>query len=296
MAKMQKSENQASSKDVCSIVIPIFNRERTVERTILSCLTQEHAAIELILVDDGSTDQSVEICKKFLKMKHRPGTVVRFVSQPNQGACAARNLGMSLATGNYLLFLDSDDTIPAEKISTQIAALNHKNADCCISDYRVIDEHAGSCELFKNELKPHQFISRLKSPSNSAIIMRRETIPKGMQWNVSLKRMQDFDFMLRYLATVKTWVYVPKALYNYHLHNGPRISDGYLKGMPYFAIFLSMHNHLKIHSVGLYVYIKLLSLLGLNLMKASFKDSASKILPISLKRALKLVLARSSVS
>lgn len=293
---MQKSQEQTPLTDVCSIIIPIFNREHTVERTILSCLAQEHAAIELILVDDGSTDRSVEICSKFEKMEHRAGTVVRLVSQPNQGACVARNLGMSLATGSYLLFLDSDDTIPPEKISTQIFAMNESNADCSISDYLVVDELGKSCQLYKNNLKPHQFIAKLKSPSNSAIIMRRETLPNGMQWNVSLKRMQDFDFMLRYLATVRTWSYVPIALYNYHLHSGPRISDGYLKGMPYLAIFLSMDKHLRTYSIGPYTRTKLLSVFGFRLLNARIKDQASRLLPRSLKKSLKLILAWRSAS
>ena len=275
---------------LCSIIIPVFNRQDTVAQTVESCLTQDYPRIEIILVDDGSTDHSAAICQIFVDMKHPEGKVCRLYRQQNSGACVARNRGMDLATGDFLLFLDSDDTIPVDKISIQVAALEQSGADCSISDFMTVDANDQPLAVYRNDLPPIEFITRLKSPSNSAIIMRRSSLPDLMRWNTSLKRMQDFDFMLRYLSGVHSWIYVPKPLYNYRLHNGARISDTYKDGMPYAEMFRSMAEHLRRHPPKMTTRLHLLPRYFLVLVRAHLKDTISRFTPLWLKSPLKNVI------
>lgn len=279
--------NVEEKNDICSIVIPVFNREKTVAETIKSCLDQSYLNVEIILVDDGSSDKSATICSQLANQQQPPGKLVKLVHQANSGACVARNRGMALATGTYLMFLDSDDTIPPQKILKQIAAIEQSGASCCISDFMTVDENGERIEIFKNDFAPTDFITRLKSPSNSAIVMRRSTVPATLQWNTSLSRMQDTDFMLRYLASVESWIYLPEPLYFYRIHNGARISDTYLQGMPYGSLFRSMYRHLLRNPPATTSRIWLLANYGLALMRAYLKDKGSRLLPIPVKTRLK---------
>ena len=274
-------------KGVCSVIIPVYNREATVVETVKSCLSQDYWGVEIILIDDGSTDASRSICEALANGIYAEGKTIRMVSQGNAGACVARNRGLALATGEFLLFLDSDDLIPEKKLSTQIALIERSGSECCISDYQTIDASGQPLDVYRNNLAPIDFIKRLKSPSNSAILMRRSSIRAGLEWNTSLKRMQDFDFMLRYLSSVASWSYVNEPLYNYRLHRGPRISDSYSEGMPYGEMFWSMTRHLSASPPANTNRVTLLAHYGLALLKANLKDTASSIAPGSLKRLIK---------
>jgi glycosyltransferase involved in cell wall biosynthesis len=101
---------------IISIVVPVYNTEKYLSRCIDSCLNQRCADIELVLVDDGSTDESYEICKNYYNSDNR----VRLISQQNGGASAARNVGIEVSHGDYLMFVDSDDWIEPDMIDRMI--------------------------------------------------------------------------------------------------------------------------------------------------------------------------------
>jgi glycosyltransferase involved in cell wall biosynthesis len=90
-----------------SIIVPIFNSELTLNRCLDSAINQSYENIELILVNDGSTDKSEEICKEYAKKYHN----IKYIYKKNSGVSNTRNIGIKESTGKYLLFLDSDDTI-----------------------------------------------------------------------------------------------------------------------------------------------------------------------------------------
>src|SRR5436853_749734 len=97
-----------------SVIIPVYNCEQYLAEAIQSVLAQTHPTIELIVVDDGSTDNSAAVAKSF--------AVVRYVFQRQGGPGAARNRGISLARGSFLAFLDADDVWVAGKLTRQLAA------------------------------------------------------------------------------------------------------------------------------------------------------------------------------
>jgi glycosyltransferase involved in cell wall biosynthesis len=102
------------SDRLISVVIPVYNRERYLAEAIESVLTQDYAPIDLIVVDDGSTDGTAAIVAGM-------GAKLRYVYQPNQGIAGARNTGVTLARGSFLAFLDSDDLWLTDKLSRQMA-------------------------------------------------------------------------------------------------------------------------------------------------------------------------------
>jgi glycosyltransferase involved in cell wall biosynthesis len=99
-----------------SVIVPAYNGERFLEETLRSAVGQTLPPSEVIVVDDGSTDASAEIAERF-------GDPVRCIRQSNSGVAAARNHGLSLATGEFIAFLDHDDLWPEEKLEVQVAAL-----------------------------------------------------------------------------------------------------------------------------------------------------------------------------
>lgn len=279
--------SKSFTKGVCSVVIPVYNRERLVAATVESCLSQDHPLVEIILVDDGSTDGTPEICECLTAEPCHPGKTVRLARQENAGACVARNRGMEIATGEFLLFLDSDDFIPPQKLARQIDAMESAGSDCSICDFQTIDASGKPLMLYRNDLPPAEFIMRLRSPSNSAIVMRRSSMPDSLKWNTSLKRGQDLDFMLRYLSGVRSFTYVPEPLYYYRLHDGPRISGSHAERKPYAQLFLSMLHYLSTHRPATIGRAILLARYGAMLLRSSLKDAAKRILPLSVRKHLK---------
>ena len=123
-----------------SIVIPVWNGERYLEAAIESALTQTHTCIEIVVVDDGSSDRSAALASAF--------DDVVVVQQRNQGVGAARNAGVEASTGSHLSFLDADDVMMAGKTALQLDALRHN------PDVDVVYGHVE--EFWSGELAPHE--------------------------------------------------------------------------------------------------------------------------------------------
>ncbi len=106
-----------------SVIIPVYNGERHLAEAIDSVLAQNHRSIEVIIVDDGSTDGSANIANSY-------GSSIRYYKQPNLGTAAAKNRGTDLACGEYLAFLDADDIWPEDRIRVQLKAFDaHPDVD-----------------------------------------------------------------------------------------------------------------------------------------------------------------------
>jgi len=116
-----------------SIIIPCYNAERWVKQSIQSALDQTYSPVEIIVIDDGSTDQSLEVVKSF-------GDKITWETGPNRGANHARNRGLDLAKGNYLQFLDADDYLLPEKIERQMKVLPASGADVIYEDWQRMEE------------------------------------------------------------------------------------------------------------------------------------------------------------
>lgn len=129
--------------ELVSVVVPIYNVKDFLEECIISITTQSYRNIEIILVDDGSTDGSSELCNMLLKDDNR----IRVIHKKNGGLSDARNVGLKNSNGKYVIFIDSDDVIKSPMIEKLVDKIESKNADvaacgfCTFSDYKEIDNN-----------------------------------------------------------------------------------------------------------------------------------------------------------
>lgn len=138
-----------------SIITPCYNASRFISQTIDSVLTQTFTDWEMIIVDDGSKDDSSDIVEKYVKKDSR----IRLIQQPNGGSANARNHGIRESTGRYIALLDADDLWLPQFLEKQIEFMKEKNAICVYSSYKRIDENSNEilkpliCRPFVNYKK-----------------------------------------------------------------------------------------------------------------------------------------------
>ncbi len=146
---------------IISVIIPIYNAVPYLHRCIDSVLTQSYQQIEVVLVDDGSTDGSGTLCDLFQKKDPR----IKVIHQPNKGASYARKNGLEWCLGEYITFVDSDDVIEPDYLGEMLHALLEQNtpiAACGIAKHKegenvAISREKGSCKLLKEEELHHRF-------------------------------------------------------------------------------------------------------------------------------------------
>lgn len=143
---MMLSRNQSGMSTLVSIIVPVYNTAEYVEECIQSILSQSYENIELILVNDGSTDDSGDICMRYVD---RPN--VYYVEQENSGTTAARKKGVDSAKGEWILFVDSDDYLLKDSISNMVALA--KKTDIVIGGHKGYD----GLDKYDNQIKAHRY-------------------------------------------------------------------------------------------------------------------------------------------
>lgn len=179
---------------VVSVVIPCYNAEHWVAEAIDSCLGQTYQRVEIIVIDDGSTDGSADILRSY-------GERIHLVCGPNHGGNHARNRGFALSQGEYIQFLDADDYLLPEKIERQVVFLEQSRADAVYGDWRHrFHEADGSSHLGAVQI-PGQQADLLESllagwwVAPCALLMRRQVVIDSSGWDETLSAGQDRDFV-----------------------------------------------------------------------------------------------------
>ena len=119
---------------LCSIIVPIYNVEALLPRCIDSLIGQQYQNIEIILVNDGSTDSSEAICREYLNRDSR----IKLINKENGGLSSARNTGLKLCKGEYIFFVDSDDYVTSDFCSVGVDGFLNHNADVVIFGFNNI--------------------------------------------------------------------------------------------------------------------------------------------------------------
>ena len=203
-------------ENLVSVIIPNYNYAEYLRESIDSVLNQDYEHIEIIVVDDGSTDQSREILRSY-------GTQVRVIEIGNSGAPTARNFGLMNAYGYYIAYLDADDFWVRTKISTQIKRLRETNTDLVYCKMTILDVTANSNTVssenregnFKNEFLLHP----TQTPfSPSTVLMTRDLVARAGVWDTAFKSpSEDFDYFRR-CAKYTDFVIVDEALVVHRNH------------------------------------------------------------------------------
>lgn len=197
-----------------SIIIPLYNREKTIIQTLKSLEKQTRQDFEVIIVNDGSTDNSEQVVSNFLK-KSNSQISYYFFNQKNQGAPAARNRGFKESKGKFLLFCDADAVLEPNALEMMLDYLQ-KNTEVSY----VYSSFNWGKKLFKlDEFNPE----RLKKMPyiHSMSLIRREDFPES-GWDESIKKFQDWDLWLTMLKNGKIGLWIPKVLFK--INTGGTIS------------------------------------------------------------------------
>lgn len=213
-------------KPLVSIIIPAYNAAKHIAESIQSAISQSWANKELIVIDDGSTDETLDIIKSF------DNQVIKVFQQAKSGASATRNRGILESKGDYIQFLDADDILSTYKIEQQVLAIaNHTNALAVCSTVHF-DEHQAHAlftpslyeeEFLKTSDEPVKFLIRLwggYSGKGSMIqpnawLIPRNLINKAGNWNENLTLDDDGEFFTRIILN-STGIIKVDGVFNYY--------------------------------------------------------------------------------
>ena len=216
-----------------SIIVPIYNAQKTIERCIDSILNQDFSDFELILIDDGSKDNSGEICDTYAGKDQR----VRVIHKENSGVSASRNLALREAKGEYLQFLDADDWITPNATRLLVESMETNGCDMVIADfYRVIGErlsHKGSIDE-DGVLSREEFANNMmENPADFYYgvlwnkLYKRSIIEKyQLCMNPKISWCEDFMFNLEYIRHCENIFVLQVPIYYYVKTKGSLVSQG----------------------------------------------------------------------
>ena len=210
-----------------SVIIPNYNRETLLGETIQNMLDQSLPPHEVIVVDDGSTDRSLEVVRSF-------GSRVKLVQQRNQGPGAARNAGLAVAAGEFIQFMDSDDLASRNKLQVQAGALEREGADVAYGPWLKVRLADG-----KAVLEDHVLQQRALPPSRTSLawllsgwstvlqtcLLRAELVRRIGPFRHDLLTHEDFEFMVRIFAESPRTVFSAGVITLYRLHAQSKLTE-----------------------------------------------------------------------
>jgi glycosyltransferase involved in cell wall biosynthesis len=213
-----------------SVIIPTYNREKTIRRAVDSVLAQTWKNIEAIVVDDGSKDQTAEVLKVY-------GDKIRVIFQKNGGPSAARNTGIKAATGEIISFLDSDDSWMPQKIERQVSLLERTKPAgvvCCVCN-ALMHFSSGAITSFQAaELRPNLAEGVWSNPTeillgrfllfNQVAAIRREALMQSgfFREDLPFGLNDDYDLSIR-LSLIGPWCFIAEPMVEWH-EQGDNIS------------------------------------------------------------------------
>ena len=207
-----------------SIIVPIYNAENYIAECVKSLVNQSHNSIQIILVDDGSSDKSGEICEN-LALKD---TRIKVIHQNNSGVSKARNQGVLAADGKYIAFSDADDTMPSDSISTLFSELTQNNVDAVFGNFNLLynkktlerkcrlKEGNYQCIEMRSRLLDDGTLSGLTLGSACGALYKADIIRgKFLQFCENIKINEDGIFNFQYCMASQSIRYIQKPVYNY---------------------------------------------------------------------------------
>jgi len=192
-----------------SVIIPVYNQAEKLLKTLASINLQSYQDLEVIIVNDGSSDNVENLCAEYLKNLQAQATNsinYLFINQENKGAPAARNRGRLEATGEYLFFCDADAILETQALETLLSALENNP----VASYAYSSFLWGK-KLFKLTSFDAEKLQREPYIHTMSLIRSSDYPPQG--WDEKIKKFQDWDLWLTMLAAGKTGIFVDRVLF-----------------------------------------------------------------------------------
>ena len=224
-----------------STIIPAYNAERTIAQAIDSALSQDFKGQEVVVVNDGSTDSTATILKKY-------GNQIQVVTQRNGGLSAARNAGVRHSTGEYLAFLDADDIWLPEKLKKMVPALERNPlASLAFSEYRFLHNGVECNGTSIGKVRSIQDAQRLLLILPSTWVLTRQTFELTGGFCEEFKGASGFEecWMLVLLREMGEFVCIPECLTLYRVSDSGTYADKYAPGLPRFISMVKQRYGVK---------------------------------------------------
>lgn len=210
-----------------SIIVPIYNCELYIKKCLTSIINQTYKNIEIIVVNDGSTDNSVSIIKELMVKDKR----IKLLNQKNSGVSIARNKGLENSKGNYVLFIDSDDWIEKNCIEDLVNKINEVKTDVIRYNY-IIEDKNGSYKqsmfnlsskkyvgnsIVSEEILSHFLYTKEAMPNYVMLLfIRREAIKNKIYFDKDLRMLEDVYYYQNLLHNIDSIYFYNKHLYHYN--------------------------------------------------------------------------------
>lgn len=252
--------------ELISIIVPCYNVSAYVERCINSIIAQTYSNIEIILINDGSTDDTLQKCKQFSQSDKR----IVLIDKENGGLSSARNKGLDIAHGNYIVFIDSDDFISEDHVELLYTTLKKYDADVCVSPFCMIHEQEqitnnnSTKELTFSPIEAIEtmFYQKLFDSTAHCKIYKKELFD-----NIRFREpmvYEDLYILPDVLLQSKKVAYISKATYAYVLHDNSIEGSGFseLKHKSFKLIIDKLSNDSRLKPIQQSVDCRLFSFLS----------------------------------
>lgn len=207
-----------------SIVVPVYNGEAYIKRCLESICSQTYTDIEVIVVDDGSTDDTLEVIKNLAVSDAR----IKYFSKKNSGASAARNFALEKIQGKYVCFVDADDWVDTGMVKCNVDIMEKHGVDIVVNDM-IFDKDGtqhvcetfpfGAGEVSHNQLGERLIFSDCLNSQCISMYVAATIREHGLTFPTNIHSGEDNIFNLRYCVHVKSGYYTQKAFYHYEMHN-----------------------------------------------------------------------------
>ena len=229
-----------SHTPMVSVIMPVYNAHLYVESTIKSVLNQTYRDFELVIVDDGATDGSGEICDAYAKQDAR----IVMIHQKNGGICKARNTALQVAKGKYIAFCDHDDLYQPEYLELAVTAAEKADAELVKFSYRSEYSHSGVVTRNTDECVPEQVIRVEELVQNDYELLNktvrvlwnglyRHSLIESLhvRFDESIRAgMEDFTFNIQLLQKIEKIVFIPQILFIHYSRLEQSTSEKYHEG------------------------------------------------------------------
>lgn len=205
-------------KRLVSIIVPVYNSERTLERCVLSLMNQTYKRIEIILIDDGSTDCSYDICHELKKCDNR----IVVIHQDNCGVSETRNIGISKSNGEFIMFVDSDDYVEHSFVESYLHYID-SDIDCVYGEFQRNDKNGALVGIDNEFDKPIYIIndkeidwfSRENFHFSVWAVLFKSKLLENMQFDKQIFVGEDTLFFISVILNCKRIVHIPNYSYHY---------------------------------------------------------------------------------
>jgi len=210
-----------------SIIIPVYNVEKYLTDCLESILAQTYTEIEIILINDGSTDNSQQICETYARNNKN----IHVLYKKNEGVSTARNLGLRLAKGDYIGFVDADDWIEPDMYKSMLHCISETNSQMCICSKCIRDGNVFPIsKIYRKSIDREESIEALLSynfPSSLWAALYKKDILQNIYLNENIHHLEDFEFQFRVLNGVDNVAICQTAFYNYRNRIGSANNSGF---------------------------------------------------------------------